>query len=60
MLGIVPYVLLMMSLAVLAAAIIVLAWPGRTVQQAPPAAPVPSEIGRAEKGWIDQAEPARR
>ena len=53
LLGIVPYALLLISLAVLAAAIIVLAWPGRTVPQAP-AAPVQSEVGRAEKGWINE------
>lgn len=53
LLGIVPYALLLISLAVLAAAIIVLAWPGRTVPQ-PPAAPVQSEVGRAEKGWINE------
>ena len=53
LLGIVPYALLMISLAVLAAAIIVLAWPARTVPQAP-ALPVQSEVGRAEKGWINE------
>lgn len=53
LLGIVPYALLMLSLAVLAAAIIVLAWPGRTIQQAP-STPVPSEVGRAEKGWFNE------
>ena len=53
LLGIIPYALLMMSLAVLAIAIFVLAWPGRTVRQMP-AAPVPAEVGTAQSGSIDR------
>ncbi len=61
MLDIVPYVALMLGLAVLAVAIIVLAWPGRTVPQpVPTREPVEVEIGTAPKGWIDNEEPARR
>jgi hypothetical protein len=50
----VPYAALMLGLAVLAFAIIVLAWPGRTVSPPPAAQPVPAEVGTAPKGWIDQ------
>jgi hypothetical protein len=61
LLDIVPYVALMLGLAVLAAAIIVLAWPNRTVPQpAPVREPVEVEIGTAPKGWIDNEQPARR
>nr|WP_314442245.1 hypothetical protein [uncultured Sphingomonas sp.] len=61
LLDIIPYAALMIGLAVLAAAIIALAWPGRTGNR--PAAqrePVEVEIGTAPKGWIDEQAPARR
>lgn len=58
LLDIVPHAVLMLGLAVLALAIIVLAWPGRTSTRGP-ASPVPAEVGNAPKGWIDGAEPAR-
>jgi hypothetical protein len=61
LLEIIPYAALMLGLAVMAVAIIALAWPGRTVSQpAPKSAPVTVEVGTALKGWMDQAEPARR
>ena len=61
LLDIVPYVALMLGLAVLAVAIIALAWPGRTVPQpAPTREPVEVEIGTAPKGWIGNEQPARR
>jgi hypothetical protein len=53
LLELVPYAALMFGLAVLAIAIIALAWPGRTAsqwQQKPAAA----EVGTVPKGWIDQ------
>jgi hypothetical protein len=53
LLGIVPYALLMMSLAVLAATIIVLAWPGRTLTRPAEPAPAVAVPGTAEKGWMD-------
>ncbi|GAA3997291.1 hypothetical protein [Sphingomonas humi] len=58
-LDIVPYAVLLMSLAVLAVAIIALAWPGRTVPQKE-VEPAATEVGNAPKGWINQADPARR
>ena len=62
LLDIIPYIALMLGLAVMAAAIIVLAWPGGST---PPAAaarpePVEVEIGTAPKGWIDREDPAPR
>lgn len=59
-LDIVPYVVLMLGLGVLAVAIIVLAIPTRTATKTPPSEPVMVEVGTAPKGWIDEAEPARR
>ena len=53
MLEVVPYALLMLSLAVLALAIIILAWPGRSART-PRTEPAAAEIGTAPKGWIDQ------
>ena len=51
----------MIGLAVLAVAIIVLAWPGRPAPQpAQPREPIEVEIGTAPKGWIDNEQPARR
>ncbi len=61
LLDVIPYAVLMVGLAVLAIAIIAMAWPGREAPQ--PVAkrePVEVEIGTAPKGWIDDAEPARR
>lgn len=61
LLDVVPYAALLVGLAVLAIAIMALAWPVR--EAAPPAPkrePVEVEIGTAPKGWIDDAEPARR
>jgi hypothetical protein len=53
LLDIVPYAALMLGLAIMAMAIIVLAWPGRYAgQPSARAAPV-SEVGTAPKGWID-------
>jgi hypothetical protein len=61
MLELIPYAALMLGLAVMAIAIIVLAWPGRTARQATARpAPVEVEVGTAAKGWIDLEEPARR
>jgi hypothetical protein len=58
LLDIIPYAALMLGLAVLAIAIIALAWPGRNAP--PPAeAQAPAEVGTAPKGWIDKPEPAR-
>ncbi|WP_338501682.1 hypothetical protein V6R86_02215 [Sphingomonas kaistensis] len=60
-LDVIPYAALMIGLAVLAAAIIVLAWPGRPAPQpAQPREPIEVEIGTAPKGWIDNEQPARR
>lgn len=53
LLGIVPYAMLMLSLAVLAIAIFILAWPGRSIEQQPRPAATASEVGTAPKGWID-------
>lgn len=60
LLDIIPYAALMLGLAVMAIAIIALAWPGRTTRQVP-AKPVPVEVevGTAPKGWIDREQPAR-
>jgi hypothetical protein len=58
LLDIIPYAALMLGLAVLAIAIMALAWPGRTIRQAPTEA-VPAEVGTAPKGWMDRPEPAR-
>ncbi|UUR07515.1 hypothetical protein [Sphingomonas glaciei] len=61
MLDIIPYAALMVALAVMAVAIIVLAWPGRTTQPVPARTePVEVEIGTAPKGWIDRDEPTPR
>ena len=61
LLDIIPYAALMIGLAVLAVAIIVLAWPGQSVPQPTPARePIEVEIGTAPKGWIDNEQPARR
>ena len=61
LLEVIPYAALMIGLAVMAVAIIVLAWPGRTVPQpAPPREAIEVEIGTAPKGWIDNEQPARR
>lgn len=57
-LDLVPYFALMFGLAVLALAIIVMAWPGRQAQPAP-SAPPPAEVGTAPKGWMDSDTPAR-
>ncbi|WP_300973440.1 hypothetical protein [Sphingomonas sp. LHG3406-1] len=54
LLGTIPYMLLMVSLAVLAIAIFVAAWPGRQMTQAPAAVPGPTETGTAPKGWMDR------
>lgn len=59
LLDVIPYVALMVGLAVLAVAIIALAWPGKTVRQAP-REPITVEVGTAPRGWIDDPEPARR
>lgn len=59
LLDLLPYAALMLGLAVLAAAIIAMAWPGRPTPQTA-ARPEPVEVGLAPKGWINEAEPARR
>lgn len=53
LLDIVPYAVLMIGLALLALAIIVLAWPGREAAQPKAPEPVVTEVGTAPKGWID-------
>ena len=47
-----PYGLLMIAMAVLAIAIIMMAWPGNRAKRAaePPRA---AEVGTAPKGWLD-------
>ena len=52
-LDVVPYAVLLLGLAVLAIAIMALAWPGRTVPQKEPE-PVPVEVGTAPKGWMER------
>jgi hypothetical protein len=55
LLELVPYAALMIGLAVLAIAIMVLAWPGRSVTaNQRQEKPVTVEVGTAPKGWIDQ------
>lgn len=57
----IPYAALMVGLAVLAIAIMALAWPVREAAQPTlKREPIEVEIGTAPKGWIDDAEPARR
>lgn len=51
LLGIVPYAMLMLSLGVLAIAIMMLAWPGNRLP-APAQAAVATETGTAAKGWF--------
>ena len=53
LLELVPYAALMFGLAILAIAIITLAWPGRMASQRQQN-PVAAEVGTAPKGWIDQ------
>lgn len=53
LLGLVPYFLLMASLAVVAVAIMIAAWPGSRAVPAAASAPA-AEIGTAPKGWMDQ------
>lgn len=53
LLDLIPHAVLMIGLAVLAIAIIALAWPGRSVSP-PAAAPAASEVGTAPKGWMDR------
>jgi len=60
LLDLVPYAALLLALAVLAVAIIAMAWPGRTVPQQAAPAREPVEVGLAPKGWIDEAQPTRR
>jgi len=52
LLGIVPFALLMLGLAVLAVAIAITAWPGRSPVQAARAAA--TEAGTAAPGWLDR------
>lgn len=49
-----PFLALIASLAVLAAAIMVAAWPGGEVRSSPP--PVRHEQGYAPKGWFQKAQ----
>lgn len=44
--------LLMLSLAVLSAAIIVVAWPGKVPPQATALTSAQTEVGTAPKGWM--------
>jgi hypothetical protein len=61
LLDVVPFAALLVGLAVLAIAIMALAWPVReAAQPTPKREPIEVEIGTARKGWIDDAEPARR
>lgn len=52
MLGVIPYMLLMLGLAVLSFAIMVVAWPDSTPKASPPV-PATAEVGTAPKGWIE-------
>lgn len=54
LLDIIPYAALMLGLAVIAIAIIAMAWPGRNIGKAPPEPAPASEVGTAPKGWIDR------
>lgn len=47
----IPYVVLMVCLAVLTVAIMFVAWPGNR-QTAEPAKPAAAEVGTAPKGWL--------
>ena len=49
-----PFVALLGALGVLAAAIIIIAWPGNRLQVKPPAEA--HEKGVAAKGWLQEAE----
>ncbi|WP_344705442.1 hypothetical protein [Sphingomonas swuensis] len=55
-LGVVPYALLMMGLAILAVGIMVVAWPGKQSPTKPPAAQKVTtiEVGTAPPGWLDE------
>jgi len=58
-LGMLPFLLLMAGLALLAALIIVIAWPGRQLPARPAARAQASEPGTAPPGWLeDKASPA--
>ena len=48
-----PFVALLLGLAVVAFAVIVAAWPGRERQRPP--APQERELGRAPPGWLDRS-----
>ena len=50
-----PFLVLMAALFVIAAAIIVAAWPGNWPKPRPKP-PVRHELGTAEKGWLDRAK----
>jgi ferric-dicitrate binding protein FerR (iron transport regulator) len=49
-----PFLVLIAALFVIAAAIMVAAWPGAWPEQK--AAPAAHELGRAERGWFQEAE----
>lgn len=49
-----PFLMLMAALAVIAAGIILAAWPGSRTQ--PPATPEVAEQGVAKRGWLEDAE----
>ena len=54
LLSTVPFVALILGLAVVAFAVIVAAWPGRERKRAP-VQPQERELGRAPPGWIDRS-----
>ena len=51
MMGMVPFLVLIIGLAVIAVAIFIAAWPGGQREQE--AEPPPREVGTAPPGWID-------
>lgn len=55
LLSTVPFLALIGMLAILAAAIMVIAFPGTQPEVKPPA-PTPKEQGVAQKGWLQEAE----
>ena len=51
-----PFLALIVGLAVIAVAIFIAAWPGGSQPKRGTAAPVQNEIGTARKGWFQDAE----
>ena len=50
----VPYLLMLAGLAVLAVAIMIMAWPGRRTPVPPPSQPQTVEVGTAPRGWLQE------